>query len=125
MSGPVHGYPLYNESLDSDNIDPDLDFREFLRLLNAAGIHTVSSCQGHAPGTQWPDVQEWMDPYVTCHIKGSLVAIAVARDALSASGGTVSTPIDDPGVRASFPRGHVWRESVNRLHSHPIPRSVS
>lgn len=119
MGGPGDNFPTYDEPLDSDNIDPDPDFRDFLRLLNAAGIHTVSSCQGHAPGTQYPSVREWMDPYVTCDVKaGSLVAIAVARDALSASGGTVSTPVDSPKVRASFPRGHVWRESVEKLRGY-------
>src|SRR5262245_50758958 len=50
MDDPDAGIPGYNEPLDSEWIDPDPDFRETLRLLNAASVHTVSSCQGHPPG---------------------------------------------------------------------------
>ena len=37
----------YDEPLDALLIAPGPDFRKVLRILNAAGVHTVSSCQGH------------------------------------------------------------------------------
>ena len=45
--------------------DQDPDFIETIHLLNKAGFRTISSCMGHAPGTQYEEVNEWMDPYIT------------------------------------------------------------
>jgi hypothetical protein len=53
-----------NFEIDPD-FDPDPDFRETLRFLNENGFNTMSSCQGHPPGTQYEDVNEWMFPYLT------------------------------------------------------------
>lgn len=106
-------YPAYDEPLGSPNIDKDPDFRESLRLLNAAGVHTVSSCQGHAPGTQYPDVQAWMRPYITCELgpgssKDTIVLLAVC-------GGIVRSA--DGKVRAEFLNGWDWKRSVAALRA--------
>jgi hypothetical protein len=45
--------------------DQDPNFIKTIRLLNKAGFRTISSCMGHAPGTQYEEVDEWMDPYIT------------------------------------------------------------
>jgi sugar phosphate isomerase/epimerase len=103
----------YDESLDSPFIDPDPDFREVLRLLNASGAQTVSSCQGHAPGTQYEEVQEWMDPYVTCEIEAS--AMAKVCRLLEDIGGDVSAFPEDGKVRAALRRGWEWKRSVSAL----------
>jgi hypothetical protein len=106
-------HPSYDEPLDSPFIDADPDFREALRLLNAAGVHTVSSCQGHAPGTRYPDVQVWMKPYITCELgpgssKDTIVLLAVC-------GGVVRS--SDGRVRAEFPNGWNWKRSVSALRA--------
>lgn len=102
----------YDESLDSDLIDPDPDFRETLRLLNAGGAHTVSSCQGHAPGTQYEDVQGWMAPYVTCETTPETEAKTVGL--LRAAGENEWSEITiHPGkMLAKFPLGWDWKRSV-------------
>src|SRR5262245_59032321 len=105
--------PGYDEPLDDPLIDSDPDFREVLRLLNSRGVHTVSSCQGHAPGTQYDHVQEWMDPYITC--TGEPVELASARRLLRAIGGKPSRSGDNLKVTARFPRGWVWQRSVEVL----------
>lgn len=112
----------YDDPLDSKWIDPDPDFRETLRLLNAAGVHTVNSCQGHAPGTprlhlqegMEPYVQEWMEPYVTCQMM-SPAGISLARDLLQSIGGGISTASEEGKIVACFPRGWEWRRSVDAL----------
>ncbi len=103
-------YPTYDEPIDSPNIDPDPDFRETLMLLNAAGVHTVSSCQGHAPGTQYPDVQEWMKPYITSETttKEAIVLLVVAGAVVRMSDGK---------VLASFLNGWDWKRSVDALRA--------
>ena len=106
-----HGY---DESLDSDFIDPDPDFRETLRILNAAGVHTVSSCQGHAPGTQYDDVQEWMDPYITVRLSGN---VSLVCELLQVAGGDLSTASPVGKALARFPHGWDWRKSVEALRS--------
>ncbi len=93
--------PGYDEALDSDWIDPDPSFRELLRLLNAAGVHTVSSCQGHAPGTQYEEVMERMEPYITCRCTDDADARR-ARRLLSLAGGLVGRR-NNGKLRASFP----------------------
>lgn len=103
----------YDEPLDSPLIDDDPDFREALLLLNAAGVHTVSSCQGHAPGTQYPEVQVWMKPYITAEVtpessKGSIVLLV-------ACGGVVR--ISDGKAVASFPNGWDWKKSTGLLRA--------
>jgi hypothetical protein len=45
--------------------DQDPNFIKTIRLLNKAGFRTISSCMGHAPGTQYEEVDEWMEPYLT------------------------------------------------------------
>lgn len=105
--------PGYDEPLDSPFIDPDPDFREVLRLLNVAGVHTVSSCQGHAPGTRYPDVQEWMRPYVTCSIEPGKLNLTLGL--LEELGGSVR--ISGGNAVASFSNGWDWRKSVNSLRA--------
>ncbi len=103
----------YDEPLDSRFIDPDPDFREVLRLINASGVHTVSSCQGHPPSTQYDEVQEWMDPYITCETESS--ALAKVCELLQAIGGDPAASHEEGKVRATFPRGWVWKKSVSAL----------
>jgi hypothetical protein len=103
----------YDEPLESPLIDPDPDFREVLRILNAAGVHTVSSCQGHAPGTQYDDVQEWMDPYVTCVVEPS--KLSQTCELLQVIGGETSAHAEDGKIQAMFPREWDWRQSVSAL----------
>jgi len=55
------GWPPVTE----DDYDTNPSFRKVLRLLNAAGFATKSSCQGHPPRSQYEDVKVWMDPYIT------------------------------------------------------------
>lgn len=105
--------PGYNEPLDSTWIDPDPDFRETLRLLNTAGVRTVSSCQGHAPGTQYEEVQEWMEPYITCICHDDTDAKR-ARNLLSRAGALVGRR-SGGRIRASFPREWDWSISVAAL----------
>ncbi len=105
--------PGYDEPLDSPFIDPDPDFREVIRLLNAAGVHTVSSCQGHAPGTQYADVQSWMKPYVTCEIPPGKTGLVLGL--LEALGGGVR--VSGGKAVASFPNEWPWRKSVEALRS--------
>jgi len=59
-----------NEDIASLTADPkywdkDPNFIDTIRLLNKAGFKTISSCMGHAPGTQYSHVNEWMEPYLT------------------------------------------------------------
>jgi hypothetical protein len=103
----------YDEPLDSDLIDPDPDFRETLRLLNEGGAHTVSSCQGHAPGTQYEDVQGWMPPYITCTTTPETQKRTV--ELLCAAGEDEWSEIvvhSDGKVLAKFPLGWDWKRSV-------------
>ena len=111
---PMPESPGYDEPLDSDLLDLDPDFRETLRLLNAASVHTVSSCQGHAPGTQYDDVQEWMEPYITCRIS-SAEGVHLACGLLQSIGGESGSVSPEGKVRANFPRGWVWKGSVDAL----------
>lgn len=46
-------------------LDDGDDFRSTISLLNDHGFETFSSCSGHTPGSKYPDVTEWMDPYVS------------------------------------------------------------
>jgi len=112
----VINLPAYDEPLDSENIDPDPHFRETLRILNLLGVHTVSSCQGHAPGTQYDDVQEWMDPYITCEGSVHLTADQVVRYLIMAGGNATqrTTGFRNP-ILAKFPRGWNWTTSVKNL----------
>jgi len=48
-----------------DGFDTNPGFVAVLELLNALGYVTTSSCQGHPPKTQYNDVEEWMEPYLT------------------------------------------------------------
>ena len=111
---PDRGLPGYDEPLDSQFLDTDPDFRETLCILNAVGVHTVSSCQGHAPGTQYDDVQGWMEPYVTVRLSGN---VALACEVLRIAGGELSTASPVRKVLARFPRGWEWRKSVDALRS--------
>lgn len=115
MGDPDAGLPAYDEPLDSDLIDPDPDFREVLRLLNAAGVHTVSSCQGHAPGTQYEDVQGWMPPYITCRVD-TPEDVTRACELLRAAGedewAELSTASPKGKVLCRFPLGWEWKRSV-------------
>lgn len=115
---PEKGLPAYDEPLDSDLIDKDPDFRETLRLLNEAGVHTVSSCQGHAPGTQYEDVQEWMAPYITCRASSPPEverACEYLREA--GEGQWAELKVRDGKVLARFPLGWRWSRSVAWLKS--------
>lgn len=103
----------YDDPLDSDGIDPDPSFRETLRLLNGAGVHTVSSCQGHAPGTQYEDVREWMDAYVTAEAP-SVEDQAKAAELLKRAGATIVVARDGK-VLGKFRREWDWAESVAAL----------
>lgn len=103
---------MYDEPLDSPFMDSDPDFREAIRLLNAAGAHTVSSCQGHAPGTQYEDVREWMDPYVTCEYTSE--SLIRTRNLLEWLGDTTVT-VSSGKVLAKLPRGWDWKRSVASL----------
>jgi hypothetical protein len=114
LEDPDAWKPGYDEAFDSENVDTDPDFRETLRILNAAGVHTVSSCQGHAPGTQYDDVQEWMEPYVTVRLTGN---VALACEVLRIAGGELSTASPVGKALARFPRGWEWRKSVDALRS--------
>ena len=116
MEDPDAGIPGYDEALDSGWIDPDPDFRETLRLLNAAGVHTVSSCQGHAPGTQYDDVRVWMDPYITCRVI-SEERVPAVRKLLESIGGKAEPPFPGGKIHARFPRGWEWGRSVDALAS--------
>ncbi len=107
-------FPTYGEPLDSPNIDTDPDFREALRLLNAAGVRTVSSCQGHAPGARYSDITSWMRAYITCETDS--VSFEKTCGLLSACGGTVTGPKDGK-VRVSFPEGWDWKRSVGGLRA--------
>jgi hypothetical protein len=111
----------YDEPLDSELIDPDPDFRETLRLLNAGGAHTVSSCQGHAPGTQYEDVQEWMPPYITCETTPETEEKTV--ELLQAAGEDQWAEVRvSPGkVLAKFPLEWDWKRSVAFLRA-KMPR---
>lgn len=72
----------YVSSIDSPEIDPDPDFRRALRTLSSIpGARTVSSCQGHLPGEQYPDVLEVMYPYVT--VCGDPVSLRYIRAAVA------------------------------------------
>jgi hypothetical protein len=51
--------------LDIEDWDKEPDFRATILLFNKHGFATTSSCAGHAPGTQYAHVQEWMEPYIT------------------------------------------------------------
>ncbi len=110
--------PGYDEPLDSPMIDDDPPFREVLRLLNERGVHTVSSCQGHAPGTQYENVQEWMDPYITCEV--SAEALENAAKILRSIGGDVTPSAGDGKVHARFQRGWDWTQSVAALRRESI-----
>jgi hypothetical protein len=114
--------PGYDEPLDDPLMDPDPGFREVLRILNATGVHTVSSCQGHAPGTQYDHVHEWMDPYITCVVPTS--GLIDARNLLRAIGGKPSSDSVDSGkLVAKFPRGWDWKRSVKALKARPARQS--
>jgi hypothetical protein len=61
---------IHENSIASDTADPkywdkDPNFIDTIHLLNKAGFKTISSCMGHAPGTQYEHVDEWMEPYLT------------------------------------------------------------
>jgi hypothetical protein len=114
VSDPDVGKPGYDESLDSEFIDPDPAFRETLRLLNARGVHTVSSCQGHAPGAQYPHVTVWMQPYITCRVT-SKEEIRATRRFLKLIGGRLDPVSSENKVRASFRRNWEWKRSVEAL----------
>ena len=114
MHDPEIGIPGYDEHLNSDFIDPDPNFRETLRLLNAGGVHTVSSCQGHAPGTQYDHVQEWMAPYITC--RASIEDRERTIESLKLAGGDVEITTSGK-VLARFPRNWEWRRSADALRS--------
>ena len=114
MDDPDAGIPGYDEPLDSEWLDPDPDFRTTLRLLNAAGVHTVSSCQGHAPGTQYDDVQEWMEAYITCRM-ASAEGIRLGCRLLRSIGGAIESVSPEGKIRAGFHRGWEWKRSVDAL----------
>lgn len=116
MGDPDKGFPAYDEPLDSELIDPDPDFREVLKILNEVGVHTVSSCQGHAPGTQYEDVQGWMPPYITCRTTPENQAKTV--ELLCAAGEDEWSEIavhKDGKVLAKFPLEWDWKRSVQAL----------
>ena len=111
--------------IKSGDIDPDPDFREVLRILNSAGVRTTSSCQGHAPGTQYPDIQEWMIPYVTC--EAAHENLARACELLSwageddGDGGCAEITVSGNRVFAKFPLDWKWDRSVAFLKSKLTP----
>jgi hypothetical protein len=100
----------YDESLDSPLIDEDPNFREVLRLLNSSGVHTVSSCQGHAPGTQYEDVQVWMDPYITCTVDEGNAGHT--KRLLRAIGARLQRDVPNGKIHAKFPRRWDWKRSL-------------
>jgi hypothetical protein len=114
---------MFDEPLTSTEIDPDPDFRIVLGLLNDSKVHTVSSCQGHAPGTQYSDVTEWMSPYITVGCRSP--DEAVRAEGLLQLAGAMTTRIDEIrvmgelmyplGVRAKFPNGWDWKRSIELL----------
>jgi hypothetical protein len=107
--------PGYDESLDDPLIDPDPDFRRVLHALNATGIHTVSSCQGHAPRTQYEDVRVWMHPYITVVVDPT--QIARVKRLMKTIGARRLTISKGNTIAATFPRGWPWTESLLRLRS--------
>lgn len=113
VDDPSAGIPGYDEPLDSEWLDPDPDFRTTLRLLNAAGVHTVSSCQGHAPGAQYDHVQEWMEAYITCRMAAA-EGIRLACGLLQSIGGEILS-VSEGKIYASFPRSWEWKKSVDVL----------
>lgn len=107
----------YDEPLDSDLIDPNPDFRETLRLLNEAGAHTVSSCQGHAPGTQYEDVQGWMPPYITCETTPETRQRTVELLRAAGEDQCSEITVHPDKVLARFPLEWDWKRSVAYLRA--------
>jgi len=109
--------PGYHEPLDSENIDPDPNFRKTLQLLNEKyKITTVSSCQGHAPGTKYEDVQEWVNPYITAIYDGDKARkLCIERIMFRAGASTVDTNPLEEKILARFSQGWDWSESVKSL----------
>lgn len=91
----------YKKDLDDSEIDPDPDFRSFLKLINDhLKVRTVSSCQGHLPGEQYEDVLEIMPPYVT--IFGDEDALVAAEKLFSGVLGVRETRMAFPKLTISM-----------------------
>jgi len=106
----------YRPDLDSPDIDPDPDFRRALRVLNSIpGAKTVSSCQGHHPGQQYPDVQETMEPYVT--VCGDPVSLRYIQSAVAKCPHILSAEGEPPKVLIKFSRSAIgsWRSIADYL----------
>ena len=106
----------YRRNLDDPDIDPDPDFRAFLRLINnCVGVRTVSSCQGHQPGEQYEDVTEVMKPYVT--VFGDADALVIAQKLFASVQGVERTSIAGGKMRVFMSSGVIgsWGPSLVSL----------
>jgi hypothetical protein len=89
--------------------DKDPDFVKTIHLLNKAGFKTTSSCMGHAPGTQYKEIDEWMDPYITFVDKS-------AQKLFAGSGFVTNNPRNSKCC-VSFRRGVNWADVLKYIQS--------